>query len=157
MIWYRTGPLSAKRETKPCAQQWMYWHSKTHYSTLGMSPHRIQQWRPKVRWGMCVCDNHWNCIPVSALLVMMSWNGNALRVTGPLWRKSTWDRCIPLTRGQWYELWCLLLDCLRTVEHTAGLSVFVNVIGFMLHENNIPTYRELFFVSCLLSVWDRNS
>ena len=40
--------------------------------------------------------------------MMTSPNGNIFRVTGPLWRESTRQRCIPLPKASEAELWCFL-------------------------------------------------
>ena len=40
--------------------------------------------------------------------MMTSSNENIFRVTGPLWRESTGDRWIPLTKASNTELWCFL-------------------------------------------------
>ena len=51
--------------------------------------------------------NH-KCQDIPWNAMMTSSNGNIFRVTGPLWGKSTGDRCIPLTKASDTELWCFL-------------------------------------------------
>ena len=46
--------------------------------------------------------------------MMTSSNGNIFRVTGPLWRESTGDRWLPLTKASDAELWCFLWYCAWT-------------------------------------------
>ena len=49
-------------------------------------------------------------------MMMTSWHGNILHITGPLWGESTNPQCISHTRGQWYGALELLLLLAKTVE-----------------------------------------
>ena len=49
----------------------------------------------------------WPCCQWSKRCIT-SWNGNILRVTGPLWGESTGHWWIPLIKASGMELWCFL-------------------------------------------------
>ena len=55
-----------------------------------------------VSWFQC------GCMSRGKFKMMMSWNGNIFRVTGPLCREFTGHRWIPRTKASDAELWCFL-------------------------------------------------
>ena len=58
----------------------------------------------------------WQCAACRDM--MTSWNGNAFRVTGPLWGESTGARWIPLTKDQWrsFEVSLVLAEANRWIN-----------------------------------------
>ena len=59
-----------------------------------------------VQLGCRVLQTQWK-----SSYMVISWNGNIFRVTGPLCREFTGHRWIPLTKASDAELWCFLLIC----------------------------------------------
>ena len=65
--------------------------------------------------------------------MMTSWNGNILRVTGPLWGESTGHRRIPLTKASGAELCCYLWSApAETVEQTIETTVIWDAIALIM-------------------------
>ena len=62
--------------------------------------------------------------------MMTSSNGNIFRESGPLWRESTGDRWISLTKASGAKLWCFLWPSPeQTVEQTIETSVIWDAIA----------------------------
>ena len=71
--------------------------------------------------------------------MMTSSNGNIFRVTGPLWRESTGDRWIPLTKASDEELWRFLWHAPeqmvgRTIEAIALIMTSLQWNAVLLSE-----------------------
>ena len=58
---------------------------------------------------------------VTAACMMITWNGNAFHITGPLWGESTGHRWIPLAKG---SVMHIFVDFAYAVEKTLELPVF---------------------------------
>ena len=65
--------------------------------------------------------------------VTTSSNRNISRVTGPLWRESTGDRWIPLTKASDAERWCFLWSAPeQTDEQTVETRVIWDVLPLIM-------------------------
>ena len=63
----------------------------------------------------------------------MSWNGNILRITGPLCGEFTGHGRIPLTKASDAELWCFLWSAPEQMaEQTIETPVIWDAIAFII-------------------------
>ena len=79
-----------------------------------------------VNWPRCVWHH-----------MMTSSNGN---ITGPLWRESTGDRWIPLTKASDAELWCFLWSA---PEHTVEQTIEAPMSWDCIYMTIIPRWSEM--------------
>ena len=93
--------------------------------------------------------------------MMISWHGNAFRITGPLWGVSTGHKRIPLTKGQWCGalifLWC---QPELTAEKTVERRVNRNVLMPMWRHCNAYYFVLRFIVGIVergVVVWTTNT
>ena len=82
--------------------------------------------------------------------MMTSWNGNIIRVTGPLWGESTGLRWIPLTKTSDADLWCFLWSAPeQTGEQTIEMPAIWDAATVMEYKystrNDSKYLRHLYF------------
>ena len=92
-------------------------------------------------------------------IMMTSWHGNAVCITGPLWGESTCDRWILLAKGQWCRalMFSLLLDwtgfwLIDSLIDSLGLTLFSTQKGHIRKpQTNVDTSID--WTGCWRNNW----
>ena len=87
------------------------------------------EWNTYRKWKQCPLGQvMWS----PTYVIMTSWYENGFCITEPLWEEFTCDCWIPLTKGQWWSISCLL-----SLSNYSSISTWENTFLFGLSEITI--------------------